>query len=232
MRDTLITRIQDAAKKLGRTPGLVEARQYKIYHESFARHFGTYNNLINAAGLDVNQVHRRESVRKNCLACNGEFETKNNEQTHCSRSCANTTNKTTHGKFITLKNCPECGNDHNRTSNYCSQLCKNLHSGRNIKKIDVVTRKGGANAYDNIRHRARSIAKHLYRNECVVCGYNTHTEVAHIKDIKDFPDTTTLYEINHPDNLIYLCKNHHWEFDHGLIEIGDILQQRQTYIRL
>jgi len=50
---------------------------------------------------------------------------------------------------------------------------------------------------------------------CAVCGYDLHVEVCHIKDIKWYPDDTLVAVINHLDNLVALCKNHHWEFDSG-----------------
>lgn len=47
------------------------------------------------------------------------------------------------------------------------------------------------------------------------CSYDLHVDVCHIKDVADFPDSALVSEINDPSNLAYLCKNHHWELDHG-----------------
>ena len=55
---------------------------------------------------------------------------------------------------------------------------------------------------------------------CKQCGYSVHVDICHIRDIQDFPDTALVKEINDPDNLIALCKNHHWEFDHGLLKLS------------
>jgi hypothetical protein len=52
------------------------------------------------------------------------------------------------------------------------------------------------------------------------CGYTLHVEVCHVKDIKEFPDTALVKEINHIDNLVTLCRNCHWEFDHGHISLN------------
>ena len=80
-------------------------------------------------------------------------------------------------------------------------------------------KRGGANTYDNIRHRAKSIVKQINNiNKCFVCGYSNHVEVCHIKDIKDFSNDTVVYEINKLTNLSMLCPNHHYEFDKGLVE--------------
>lgn len=50
---------------------------------------------------------------------------------------------------------------------------------------------------------------------CQVCGYNI--EVAHKRAINTFPETATVGEVNAPENLLTLCPNCHWEFDHGLL---------------
>lgn len=55
--------------------------------------------------------------------------------------------------------------------------------------------------------------------ECAVCGYSIHYDVAHRKAVSVFDDDCLIYEINHIDNLIALCKNHHWEYDNNLLKI-------------
>lgn len=55
--------------------------------------------------------------------------------------------------------------------------------------------------------------------KCEICGYNLHTEICHIKDVKDFSSEALISEINNIDNLVALCRNHHWEFDHNYIEL-------------
>jgi predicted restriction endonuclease len=72
-------------------------------------------------------------------------------------------------------------------------------------------------------HPIRSHARNKYKNElkdgCEICGYSKHTEVAHIKEINSFNDNATVEEINDKDNVLILCPNCHWEFDHGLLMI-------------
>lgn len=55
--------------------------------------------------------------------------------------------------------------------------------------------------------------------KCAICGYNKHVEIAHIKAVSEFSDSSTLEEINHIDNLVGLCPTHHWEYDAGLIDL-------------
>lgn len=54
---------------------------------------------------------------------------------------------------------------------------------------------------------------------CARCGYSKHVEVCHIKAVSEFEETATLGEINAISNLVGLCPNHHWEFDHGFLTI-------------
>jgi len=54
---------------------------------------------------------------------------------------------------------------------------------------------------------------------CQICGYSLHVEIAHRRPVSDFPDSATMKEINDIANLIILCPNHHWEFDHGLLNL-------------
>lgn len=68
----------------------------------------------------------------------------------------------------------------------------------------------------------RTIARHLYNKAnlprvCANCGYAKHVEICHIQPINTFPDDTPVAVINALENLVALCPNCHWEFDHGLL---------------
>lgn len=54
------------------------------------------------------------------------------------------------------------------------------------------------------------------------CNYSLHVELAHIKTVSDFAVTSTLGEVNDPSNLLVLCRNCHWEYDHGYLKIENI----------
>lgn len=60
---------------------------------------------------------------------------------------------------------------------------------------------------------------------CIVCGYNKHYEVAHIKAVSDFDDESLISEINDINNLIALCPNHHWEYDNTDFDITPYLNE-------
>lgn len=63
----------------------------------------------------------------------------------------------------------------------------------------------------------------------MLCNYDKHYEVCHIKDIKDFNGEETIYEVNNKTNLIHLCPNHHWEFDHNQIDLS-LIREAQTIV--
>jgi len=58
---------------------------------------------------------------------------------------------------------------------------------------------------------------------CIVCKYDKHFEVCHIKSVEEFEDTATIAEINALTNVISLCPNHHWEFDNGLLNKEELV---------
>lgn len=114
-----------------------------------------------------------------------------------------------------------------------------LHSlGLNIN--DLKNKKGNLSRYrtkkdlfgnrknwQSARSYIRKDAAIVYEKEngdmcCVLCGYDKHIEICHIKSVSSFGDNAMICEINHVDNLVALCPNHHWEFDNGLISLDNL----------
>jgi 5-methylcytosine-specific restriction endonuclease McrA len=54
---------------------------------------------------------------------------------------------------------------------------------------------------------------------CRNCGYDKHVEICHIRSISSFPDDIPIPVVNDLSNLVALCPNCHWEFDHGLLAL-------------
>lgn len=76
------------------------------------------------------------------------------------------------------------------------------------------------NRYGTVRMHAREVmAKSGIDKSCRVCGYSKHVEVIHVRPIHTFSDSASTAEVNALDNLRYLCRNCHWEHDHGLLKI-------------
>lgn len=72
--------------------------------------------------------------------------------------------------------------------------------------------------FHNIRINARKVMKDAkIPYKCKVCSYSNYVEVCHIKAIADFAADATIKEVNSLTNLAYLCPNHHWELDNGIL---------------
>ena len=83
-------------------------------------------------------------------------------------------------------------------------------------------RKNWQSARTAIRKLADMIFKKSNKpQQCVICGYDKHIEIAHIKAVSEFSDDAFISEINDINNLVALCPNHHWEFDNGLFSEED-----------
>jgi len=83
--------------------------------------------------------------------------------------------------------------------------------------------KNDANRYGKVRQNAQLVYRQSGMSaQCLLCGYSTHVEICHIKNISDFPTNTLVSEINNLSNLVALCRNHHWEFDHNCLSPEDL----------
>ncbi len=158
----------------------------------------------------------------NCLNCG--VETANPK--FCSRSCAAKYNnrqfpKREKKKFF----CEKCGAEATPRRRFC-EAC-NPKAGADWSKRTL----SFARLFLDYNARIRQLARKVYYNpgrskRCVVCGYSKHVEVCHIKSIQEFLEDTPISVINSPDNLVALCPNCHWEFDHGLLS-PEVLHKKQ-----
>ena len=150
--------------------------------------------------------------------CQVIFQPKSSQQKYCSVACRNR-----HGQSIHRANggakdtCPDCGNLKERRAELCAQcrmIAWNQQSLGNKLTHDF-------QRFASIRQHARRMFKSHYKLcQCAICGYDTHVEVCHIKAIRDFPLDTPLSVVNDISNLVGLCPNHHWEYDHGKLILG------------
>jgi hypothetical protein len=91
-----------------------------------------------------------------------------------------------------------------------------IANGLTKAELKELTKKFGHHGYRAIlnRHARRTYIAAGKPQHCAHCDF-PYFQVCHIKDVKDFPDDATVIEINHPDNLLALCPNHHLLFDRG-----------------
>jgi hypothetical protein len=126
-----------------------------------------------------------------------------------------------------------------RKKNFCNSSCSTIfnNSKRDKKQknekikvvkpekfsyFDGVTKKEffiKKGVYYKFRSQIRKHAQYVYEKNngektCKVCGYDKHIQICHIKSVSSFHDNDLITDINSKDNLIGLCPNHHWEFDH------------------
>jgi predicted restriction endonuclease len=149
-----------------------------------------------------------------CLYCNS-F-TKNKK--FCSRSCAASHNNKSHVKRKPEGRCKNCSGIIKSSRTYCKLCFAEKHKIQDMTLKEAIYDRGHrASAYALVRTRARSTDKFKNTQSCQFCGYSKHIEACHVKSISSFPPTTLLSEINHESNIIALCRNCHWEYDHGLI---------------
>jgi len=169
----------------------------------------------------------------NCITCFAKLKTRDQKK-FCSRSCAAKHNNTIKPKRRSTRtqNCRGCGvvsypNKYGRLNVFCITCIahkKHLQGkDRNEATIAEIAERKGANRYDQIRSHAYGLYKAEKANPlCQCCGYNKHIEICHIRPISSFPKETKLKVVNVRENILFLCPNCHWEFDHNLLSLNEI----------
>lgn len=112
----------------------------------------------------------------------------------------------------------------NLLESFIQKIENSISLKKKTKKEVFENTKNWQSARSWIQKRAReSYQKSDKPKSCIVCGYNKTYQVAHIKAVSDFSGEITIEEVNSLDNLIALCPNHHWEYDHGLLNLEEYL---------
>lgn len=115
---------------------------------------------------------------------------------------------------------------HNQNRKFCNRSCAaiygNKHSPKKRRTILVLTNPDVTKievTRQDIGYHARLTYKESGKPEqCAYCSYDKAFDVCHIKPVNKFANETRVIEINDINNLIALCKNHHWELDHDLLD--------------
>jgi len=121
---------------------------------------------------------------------------------------------------------------------FCSHRCFTIFKNKNQEKTEKTepqikypmyqsVTKGDLFAssknYDAARCSIQSHARKITKNNskfksCQICGYDKHCQVCHIKSVASFDNDALITDINAITNLMALCPNHHWEYDHNLLD--------------
>lgn len=181
--------------------------------------FGSWNNaLLEVFGGYAQKIRIPKRIVK-CPNCGKDTE----NPKFCSPSCAATYNNKIYKRKYPIKYCKadNCGKEIKGKTGYCKEHIKKFtldqYAERTIGSFVLTYSK---NRYQNIRNHAHSVADYYSLPKmCPYCDYKNHFDLCHIKSIGDFDWDTKLFVVNHIDNLIHLCKNHHWELDNGMLDI-------------
>jgi len=203
----------------GELPSKSKYDKYGNYHvATICRRFGSWNNALKEIFGEVVKEKPPLLPVIECINC-GE-KTKNPK--FCTASCAATYNNKSRRK----NPIPYCKGDgcdkitYGKTG-YCKK-CRveftiEQYAEKTIQDLMLNFRK---NRYQEIRNHAHRVADfHSLEKNCPYCKGANHFDLCHIQSIGDFDKDTKLSIVNHVDNLIYLCKNHHWDLDHGFLTI-------------
>jgi len=167
-------------------------------------------------------LHTQAPILRPCAQCGKET----TNPKFCSKACNIIYNNHLHPKRKKLPHfCKYCGALVKARETVCAECRQN-----NVHKVDWSKRTIGE--IRRTRQHAtptvlRNLAKDIYEKSgrayiCQRCGYSKHVEICHIASIKSFSDDTPAMVVSRLDNLIALCPNCHWEFDHGFLKIEDI----------
>lgn len=174
--------------------------------------------------------HQSKELDLKCCHCNKAFkrkpsEIKRSKNLFCSQSCAAIFNNGKFPKRIKKEKIKKI-----RFKEDDKQRKVPVSEIDNITKEELfIKRTTWQSARSTIQKHARNrLIVSGIKQECKLCGYSNHVECCHIYPVSMFLPTDTVDKINSLDNLIYLCPNHHWEFDNGVLTIEEIEQQNGT----
>lgn len=139
----------------------------------------------------------------------------------CSKSCSATHNNSTFPKRKLAVSCRVCAKPIRSPYTYCKS-CFNDTLTENKTYAELA---GKVRYQKNSAVRSHARKKYLNSNFpkcCIICGYSKHIDICHLKDISSFPGEAKILEINDFKNLVAMCKNHHWEFDQGIMSPEDL----------
>lgn len=144
---------------------------------------------------------------------------------YCSRSCAaKHNNNSSKPRRVRTKKCLSCDTLILASRTYCkacwdSQVLTTTSETTLEEFWNRPSCKGKHPSWKSAQ--IRGIARMWYKNEPKVCerpgcDYNLHVECCHIHPVSKFPPSAKVREVNDRENILILCRNCHWELDHGV----------------
>ncbi|HEX8505446.1 MAG TPA: HNH endonuclease signature motif containing protein [Hymenobacter sp.] len=155
----------------------------------------------------------------NCLHCGA----RTANAKYCSRSCANRVNGHLFpSRRPIARSCKHCGAALQTRRTTCDNCNPSFVDWQRVSLQQLKSKALQQYAAQKYAAQIRSLARAAYRQSnrpraCAICDYAVHYEVCHIKPINGFLPTAFVGDVNELSNLVALCPNHHWEFDHGIL---------------
>ncbi len=218
--EKLIQDLQVVRDKLKHPPTMSEYSQHGKYSgNTCERRFGSWNKaLLKSIGC-IKRKSPTTKITHPCEFC--EKPTMNSK--YCSKNCAASFNNTLPRSRMKPKQrfCVLCNKslrkDYANPCLECSTKQKIEKFGE--KMVSDFSSTYARHRYQKIRHHAHRVAKfHGLEKKCNTCGHDKHVQLCHSMSIASFSKNTKLSTVNNIDNLVYLCPNHHWELDAGMLE--------------
>ena len=173
---------------------------------------------------DIPQRNHRPRTARPCYGCDETLPAgTERRQKFCSRSCAASYNNRLYPKRYSKVKCGVCGKAIDARSKLCKPCRDALELERILAKpIGSMFCRGASRAkFNRIREWARRLLEKQGREKrCLICGFDVTVEVCHLIPISDFLDSTPMGIVNCPENLVYLCPNHHAELDAKQVSAG------------
>jgi 5-methylcytosine-specific restriction endonuclease McrA len=177
---------------------------------------------LNSIGVENYKKRIVKPVQdKICPSCLSPFKTNRSDKTYCSKECCL--------NQILYDKCPGCGNRKQKKSKSCINCCdkgmpKNPENSleKTIEDYENALSAIGKHPswkHAHIRSLARQYNKDMKTLPCYNCGYSIHVEICHIIPISSFSKDTKIKVVNARTNLVQLCRNCHYEFDHDLLTL-------------
>lgn len=187
--------------------------------------FESWNNALLASGIPINKSF--DVIMVNCLECDKPIQRnhsriqKNGKKQFCSVACSNIwRGKRTKKKE---KTCPVCEKKFTGRNKHCGTECYKV-ARTGIRKDATLKECIAEISWIGVCRRIRTQARYIMEKQgipkkCVFCEYDIHVECCHKKAVSEFSQESKFSEINAMENLVYLCPNHHWEFDNKLLTL-------------
>jgi predicted nucleic acid-binding Zn ribbon protein len=137
----------------------------------------------------------------------------------CSRSCAARQNNVLVPKRKPDGRCCVCRTPIPARQRFCPEHRPNKPLDRS-QPIGVIADRSDHPAcrFARLRQDARRVYLAAFPYRCCRCGYDKHIQVCHKRALTSFSLDTPISVVNSLDNLVGLCPDCHWEFDHGLLQ--------------